>query len=145
MAVWHISMNEQFVTNIWIATKWTVRIYISVIAELEYVKGNSFSCLRGVLFGRYFHIKGLYTCTYWWAKDLGLGIHACSNTVYTHHQSYRHNFRFVFFLRRIRDRFNHWFLIDWLEGHILENLMNWSTTFNLKVVAKIKSKRTKIT
>lgn len=84
MAVWHISMNEQFVTNIWIATKWTVRIYISVIAELEYVKVNSFACLRGVLFERWFHIQGLYTCTYWWAKDLGLGIHACSNTVYTH-------------------------------------------------------------
>lgn len=60
MAVWHISMNEQFVTNIWIETKWTVRIYISVIAELEYVKVNSFSRLRCVLFERWFHIKGLY-------------------------------------------------------------------------------------
>lgn len=110
MAVWHISMNEQFVTNIWIAMKWTVRIYISVIAELEYVKVNSFSCLRGVLFERYFHIKGLYTCTYWWAKDLGLGIHACSNTVYTHTTSHIGITSICFFLRRIRDRSNHWFL-----------------------------------
>lgn len=71
--------------NIWIVMKWIVRIYIFVIVELEYVKVNLFFCFCGVLFGRYFYIKGLYMCIYWWVKDLGLGIYVCSNIVYIYY------------------------------------------------------------